>query len=87
MKRVKTAFEELEVRPVSLYVLLDMLTTRQQYMREMIHARRTAEKKEERYDLFSSLLEASEDELDGTVKLSDQELLGQSLFTDRRLPH
>ncbi|KIP05980.1 hypothetical protein PHLGIDRAFT_119388 [Phlebiopsis gigantea 11061_1 CR5-6] len=61
MKKVCIAFEELE-----------------QYMREMIHARRTAEKKEERYDLFSSLLEASEDELDGTgsVKLTDQELLG-----------
>ena len=47
-------------------------------MREMIHARRTGEKQEERYDLFSSLLEASESESDGTVKLLDEELLGLS---------
>ena len=75
MKRVVTAFEELEVCPFTVCPIW-VLTTLQQYMREMIYARRTAEKKEERYDLFSSLLEANEDELDGTVKLSDQELLG-----------
>ena len=45
----------------------------------MISARRTTEKKEERYDLFTSLLEANEDELDGSNKLSDQELLGECL--------
>jgi len=34
----------------------------EQYMVEMIHSRRSSEKKEERYDLFSSLLDASEEE-------------------------
>lgn len=48
-----------------------------QYMLEMIYARRNAEKKEERYDLFSSLLDASEDDSDGQTKLTDQELLGE----------
>lgn len=45
-------------------------------MLEMIYARKSAEKKEERYDLFSSLLDASEDEEDGQAKLTDRELLG-----------
>ncbi|THU83303.1 cytochrome P450 [Dendrothele bispora CBS 962.96] len=36
-----------------------------QYMMEMIHARRTSEKKEERYDLFSSLLDANDQDDDG----------------------
>ena len=46
-------------------------------MREMIDVRRTAEKKEERYDLFSSLLEASDDNTDGLSKMTDKELLGK----------
>ncbi|KAJ3552925.1 hypothetical protein NM688_g3892 [Phlebia brevispora] len=45
------------------------------YMLEMIRARKTAEKKVERHDLLSSLLDASEEE-EGGVKLTDQELLG-----------
>lgn len=45
------------------------------YMLEMIDNRRNAEKKEERYDLFSSLLDASEED-DGPAKLTDRELLG-----------
>ncbi|KAJ3552189.1 hypothetical protein NM688_g4282 [Phlebia brevispora] len=45
------------------------------YMLEMVHARKMAEKKEERYDLFSSLLDASEEE-EGSAKLTDRELLG-----------
>ncbi|PSR70454.1 hypothetical protein PHLCEN_2v13705, partial [Hermanssonia centrifuga] len=51
----------------------------EKYMMEMIRARQTAEKKEERYDLFSSLLDANEeDEVDGQAKLTNQELLGKS---------
>ncbi|TFY53671.1 hypothetical protein EVJ58_g9325 [Rhodofomes roseus] len=46
------------------------------YMRAMIDRRRGSEKKEERYDLFSSLLDANEEEGDGTAKLSDGELMG-----------
>nr|BAL05196.1 cytochrome P450 [Phanerodontia chrysosporium] len=48
----------------------------EQYMLEMIQARRSSEKKEERYDLFSNLLDASEDESDGQARLADEELLG-----------
>ncbi|EKM52723.1 uncharacterized protein PHACADRAFT_211944 [Phanerochaete carnosa HHB-10118-sp] len=61
MKRANLAFQELEAC---------------RYMLEMIHARRYAEKKEERYDLFSGLLDASEEESDGQAKLTDRELLG-----------
>ena len=46
-------------------------------MRDMIKERRDAEKKEERDDLFSSLLDASEAEADAQLKLSDTELVGQ----------
>jgi len=48
----------------------------QKYMTEMIERRRNSEKKQERYDLFSSLLDANDDESDGTIKLSDSELMG-----------
>ena len=47
-------------------------------MNEMIQTRRSQEKKDERYDLFSSLLDANEDEEDVTTnKLSDSELMGE----------
>lgn len=45
-------------------------------MLEMVNARKNAEKKEERYDLFSSLLDASDDG-EGDAKLTDDELLGE----------
>ncbi|TDL16150.1 cytochrome P450 [Rickenella mellea] len=48
----------------------------QLYMQTMIDERKNAEKKVERYDLFSSLLDASEEESDGLAKLSDSELRG-----------
>ncbi|EKM51238.1 uncharacterized protein PHACADRAFT_263271 [Phanerochaete carnosa HHB-10118-sp] len=48
----------------------------EQYMLEMVQERRTAEKKEECYDLFSNLLDASDSESDGSVRLTDRELLG-----------
>ena len=40
-------------------------------------ARRTAEVKEERYDLFSSLLDANEEEADSEAKLSDSKVIGE----------
>ncbi|PBK63872.1 614/534 cytochrome P450 [Armillaria solidipes] len=48
------------------------------YMLEMIRNRQTGEQKGERYDLFSSLLDANDDENEGRgeIKLTDQELLG-----------
>ncbi|OCH86802.1 cytochrome P450 [Obba rivulosa] len=48
----------------------------ERYMHGMVRARKQSEKKEERYDLFSSLLDANEDESDGKTKLSDEELVG-----------
>ena len=42
----------------------------------MVHARRSATVKEERYDLFSTLLDANEDEGDSEAKLSDSAVLG-----------
>lgn len=44
-------------------------------MSEMITARRTAQVKEERYDLFSGLLDATELEDEG-ARLNNDELLG-----------
>lgn len=48
-------------------------------MLEMIAERRNSDKKEERYDLFSSLLDANELEDEGQVKLRDSELIGESI--------
>ncbi len=45
-------------------------------MDEMVQERRTSTKNEERYDLFSSLLDANEGQLEGDAKLSDKALLG-----------
>lgn len=46
-------------------------------MGEMIESRRKSEKKEERYDLLSSLMDANDDSADG---LTDQELLGMCIL-------
>lgn len=46
-------------------------------MFDMIKARREAEKKEERFDLFSQLLEASQEEGEnGMPLITDRELVG-----------
>jgi len=45
-------------------------------MVEMIQHRKTLEKKEQRYDLLSSLLDANDDEDLGVAKLSTKELFG-----------
>lgn len=50
----------------------------QQYMSEMIRDRQAA-KKETRYDLFSSLLEANNEDSDD-AKLTESELIGMSLW-------
>ena len=46
-------------------------------MLEMVEARRNADKAEERYDLFSGLLDAAQDEPDSAESLSDEELVGE----------
>jgi hypothetical protein len=45
-------------------------------MVEMVDARRNAETKEKRHDLFSGLLDASGDGLDGNAAITEQELIG-----------
>ena len=45
-------------------------------MLEMVEARKDADKEEERYDLFSGLLDASQDESGSEAVLSDDELTG-----------
>ena len=45
-------------------------------MLEMVKARRESDKVEERYDLFSGLLDAAQDEQGGEVVLNDDELMG-----------
>jgi hypothetical protein len=45
-------------------------------MLEMVEARRNEDKVEERYDLFSGLLDAARDEPDKEAGLNDEELIG-----------
>lgn len=50
-------------------------------MFEMIESRRSAEKKEERSDLFSSLMDAAdEDSLGSPNKLTDREIVGNTFI-------
>ena len=42
----------------------------------MVEARKNADKGEQRYDLFSGLLDAAQNELDSEATLSDEELIG-----------
>ncbi len=46
-------------------------------MIELVDARRSAETKEERHDLFSGLLNATHDDPDGGVAITEQELIGR----------
>ena len=45
----------------------------------MVQERRSATYKEARYDLFTNLLDANEGEVDSKAKLTDSELLGESM--------
>ena len=49
----------------------------QQYMLEMVEVRRDGDKVEERYDLFSGLLDATQDEPGSETALSNDELFGE----------
>ena len=46
----------------------------------MVVSRRTAWLKDERFDLFSNLLDANEHEEDSAAKLSDSALIGTKLL-------
>jgi hypothetical protein len=48
----------------------------QQYMLEMVEARRHADTVVQRHDLFNGLLDAAEDEQNIGAALSDDELIG-----------
>ena len=48
----------------------------------MVEARKDVDKVEERYDLFSGLLDAAEDELGSEAALSDDELMGWYSLSD-----
>jgi hypothetical protein len=48
----------------------------QQYLVEMVEARKDADKVEERYDLFSGLLDATQDEPGSEAALSNDQLIG-----------
>ncbi len=50
-------------------------------MLEMVETRRNVVEGEERYDLFSSLLDAAQNEQDSGTALSDDELIGGSLMS------
>jgi hypothetical protein len=45
-------------------------------MLEMVEARRNADKVEQRYDLFSGLLDAAQNEAESEATLTDEELIG-----------
>ena len=57
--------------------LIDGPRFEQQYMLEMVEARVNPGKTEIRYDLFSGLLDASQDELNNGAALNDEELIGK----------
>lgn len=77
MRETFVAFEELQVSVPHIYgshPRLMLLLKR--YMEDMIRSGRSSEKKEDRFDLFSSLLDANVEEVDGQSNLSDSELMG-----------
>jgi hypothetical protein len=54
-------------------------------MLDMVEARKDADKVEKRYDLFSGLLDAAQDEPGSEAALSDDELIGWYSLSDH--PH
>ena len=52
-------------------------TFQQKYMLEMVEARRNAGKVEERYDLFSGLLDVAPDEPDDEAAITEEEIIGK----------
>ena len=51
----------------------------QQYMVEMVEARKNGDKVEQHYDLFSGLLDAAQDAIGSEAALNDDELMGEYL--------
>jgi hypothetical protein len=59
-----------------MFCVIHSLCREQQYMLEMVKERRNADKVEQRYDLFSGLLDASQNEADSEAAITDEELIG-----------
>jgi len=88
---VHLAFNKLEVCHLGLFVVpvvrgIDAPRFKQKYMLEMVEACRNGDKVEERYDLFSGLLDAAGGELDGRTGLHDRELVGEYPHVSLFLP-
>ena len=78
-RKVDLAFTELKVcHPESSNraCIIYNSCLEQQYMIEMVEARRDGDKVEQRYDLFSGLLDAAWGEQDSEAAISDEELIG-----------
>jgi hypothetical protein len=74
------AFTELKVCHSKWYNCVCVVYTlyvEQQYMLEMVKTRRNGDKVEQRYDLFSGLLDAAQDEQGSEAVLNDDELMGE----------
>ena len=74
------AFTELKVCHSKSYDCICVVYTmydEQQYMLEMVETRRNGDKVEQRHDLFSGLLDASQDENGSEAALNDDELMGR----------
>ena len=56
--------------------MLSISYLEQQYMVEMVEARKNGDKVDQRYDLFSGLLDATQDESGSEAALGGDELIG-----------
>ena len=80
-RKVNLAFMEIKVScskvdSVESSCLTHVFMLEQQYMLDMVEARRHADTVVQRHDLFNGLLDAVGDELDNGAALSDDELIG-----------
>lgn len=78
MRDVSIAFKELKVcwPWVHRFVVRPTDVPGQIYMQEMIEERRSSEVTEEKHDLLSNLVNASQSEMGEEPPLSDDELMG-----------
>jgi hypothetical protein len=79
-RKVDLAFKELKVcysDSSNRACVIHNSCLEQQYMMEMVEARRDGDKVGQRYDLFSGLLDAARDEQDSEAAISDEELVGK----------
>jgi hypothetical protein len=75
-RKVNLAFVELKVRYSKSVLSYPCFMPEQQYMLEMVEARRNVDTVVQRHDLFNGLVDAAQDELDNGAALTDDELIG-----------